>query len=141
MPDSKPSDKDAKDTEAPPEERISYLEKELENTKKDLRRITENLFGTVAILCLPLNHTTRIEYGMKQLEPLPNNVLSQIIKTFVKEGKNSDMPFEQVISPIVSILGFERAWKILSKETIKNYYGNWAVHTWEEMAEKYPCEE
>lgn len=140
MSDSKSSDKDEKDI-VPPEERISYLEKELENTKKDLRRITENLFGAVAILCLPLNHATRIEYGMKQLEPLPNNALSQIIKTFVKEGKNAELPFEQIISPLVSILGFERAWKILSKETIKNYYGDWAVHMWEEMAKKYPCED
>jgi hypothetical protein len=129
------------DEDIPTEERVSFLEKELEGVMKEIKRMTETLFGTIAILCLPLSKGKRIEYGFKQLRLLPNDILVLIIKTYLEESKNSDLTFAEAVSPIINMLGFERAWKILPASTIKGIYGDWAVHEWEEMAEKHSCEE
>ncbi len=40
---------------------------------------------------------------------------------------------------MVRVLGFERLWKILERETIQEYYGEWALSKWEEMAKAHSC--
>ena len=126
--------------EVPIEERVSYLEKELINSRKQIEELYEELMGTITILCLPLNKGRRLELGFKQIKKLPNNALQMIIKRYVIESKKMDLSFDEMINPVVSVLGFERSWKLLSSESIMEIYGEWAVGKWEEMAKAHPCE-
>jgi len=130
---------DPKDT--PIEERVSYLEKELTSSRKQIEKLYEELLGTITILCLPLNKTRRLELGLKQVEKLPNNPLKMIIQRYVIESKKIDLSFDEIINPIVSVLGFDRAWKLLPSETIREIYGEWASAKWEEMGRNHTCEE
>ena len=123
------------------EERVSDLEKELKTTQKQIIRLTEELMGTITILALPLSNVRKLELGFTSIRDLPNKPLKIIIHRFVIESKNSDLNFDEMITPIVSVLGFERAWKLLSREIIKETYGDWALGKWEEMAKSHPCEE
>jgi len=127
--------------EIPMEERVSDLERELKNTRQQIQELTQELMGTVTILCLPLSDGRRLELGFKQIERLPNNILKMIIQRYVKESKLSDLSFDTMITPLVSVLGFERAWKVLSREIIKEIYGEWALGKWDEMAKSHPCED
>jgi len=125
----------------PIEERVSYLEKELTSSRKQIEKLYEELLGTITILCLPINKTRRLELGFKQVEKLPNNPLKMIIQRYVIEGKKIDLSFDEIVNPIVSVLGFDRAWKLLSSETIRENYGEWAQSKWEEMGRNHTCEE
>ena len=122
-------------------EAIEYLEKELTSSRKQIEKLYEELLGTITILCLPLNKTRRLELGLKQVEKLPNNPLKMIIQRYVIESKKIDLSFDEIINPIVSVLGFERAWKLLPSEIIKENYGEWAEAKWEEMGKNHSCEE
>lgn len=122
-------------------ERLSDLERDLKSMQKQIERLTQEFMGTITILCLPLADGRRIELGFKQIQQLPNKILSVIIRTYISEGKHNDLSFDFLIAPMVNILGFERAWKILSRETIKEFYGEWALSKWDEMAKSHPCEE
>lgn len=127
--------------DVPLPERVSYLEDELKSTKKQLLNLTEELMGTITILCLPLPRGRRLELGFKQISKIPDNILKLIVERYVIEAKNSDLSFDDMISPVVSVLGFERSWKILTISTIRKNFGEWAVGKWEEMAKNHPCEE
>ena len=97
--------------------------------------------GTITILCLPLQKGRRLELGFKQISKIPNSILTVILERYVIESKNSDLNFDEMINPVVSVLGFERAWKILTKTTIRKNYGDFAIMRWEEMAKSHSCEE
>lgn len=128
-------------SEAPIKERVNDLERDLQNTQKQITRLTQELMGTVTILCLPLTDSRKIELGFKQVEQLPNNVLKVIVKKYVEESKHSDLSFDAMVTPVVGVLGFERAWKVLTRDTIKEVYGDWSLGKWDEMAKSHPCED
>ena len=126
---------------APPDsERIEYLEGELKAVKKQIESLTEQLFGSITILCLPLPRGKRLELGFKQVERLPNGVLNVIVKRYISESRTSDLSFEEMLSPLVAVFGFERAWKIIGIDHLRDTYGDYAVLRWEEMAKSHPCE-
>lgn len=129
------------DKEIPLDERVTDLERDLKNSQKQIEKLTQELMGTITILCLPLSEGRRLELGFKQISELPNNILGIIIDRYVKESKHSDLSFDSMVTPLVSVLGFERAWKVLTREKIKDEYGDWALSKWDEMAKSHPCEE
>jgi hypothetical protein len=129
------------DPEVPLEERVAYLERELTTSQKQITNLSQELLGTITILCLPLSQSKRLEIGFKLLRELPPKILEVIVKRYVQESKSADLNFDGMISPIVNMLGFERAWKILSRETIKDSYGDWALGRWDEMAKSHECED
>ena len=131
----------SKDSETPIDERVSDLERDLETTQKQITKLTQELMGTITILCLPLTNSRKLELGFRQVEQLPNNILKVIVRRYVNESKHSDLSFDLMVTPLVSVLGFERAWKILTRETIKEVYGEWSLGKWDEMAKNHPCEE
>jgi len=131
----------SEDSKVPIDERVSDLERELLNTQKQIVKLSEELMGTITILCLPLSNSRKLELGFKQIEQLPNNILRIIIVRYIKESKHSDLSFDTMITPVVSILGFERAWKVLTRETINEVYGEWALGKWDEIAKSHPCED
>lgn len=126
--------------DAPAGERIAYLEEEIKAIKKQVRSLTEQVLGSVAILCLPLPQGKRLEIAFKQIENLPNGVLEVIVRRYVSESRTSDLSFDDMLSPVVGVLGFERAWKIIDKSHLSKTYGDYAVLRWEEMAKSHPCE-
>lgn len=128
-------------TEIPLEEKVSYLEDELKSTQKQIMNITQELMGTVILLCLPLSKGRRLELGFKQIRKIPDAILKTIIETYVGESKHSDLNFDEMISPVVTMLGFERSWKILPTEIIRKYYGDYSAAKWMEMAKDHNCEE
>lgn len=130
-----------KDDKVPISEKVKFLEEELKSTKKQLLNLTEELMGTITILCLPLPRGRRLELGFKQIGKIPNDILKVILERYVLESKNSDLSFDEMINPMVSVLGFERTWKILSIPTIRKNYGEYAVAKWEELAKNHACEE
>ena len=126
---------------APPDsERIARLEEELKTVKRHIESLTEHLFGSITILCLPLPRGKRLELAFKQVERLPNGVLSVIVKRYISESRASDMSFDEMLSPPVAVFGFERAWKIIGIDHLRETYGDYAVLRWEEMAKNHPCE-
>ena len=128
-------------TDVPIEERVAYLERELTTAQKQISNLTQELLGTITILCLPLSQSKKLEVGFKLISELPPKILEVIVKKYVQESKNVDISFDTMISPIVNILGFERAWKVLSRETVKDSYGEWALSKWDEMAKSHKCED
>ena len=129
------------DNDAPASERIVHLEEEVKALKKQVRSLTEQVLGSVAILCLPLPQGRRLEIAFKQIENLPNSVLGIILKRYISESRTSDLSLDAMLSPVVGVLGFERAWKIIEAGHLRETYGDYAVLRWEEMAKSHPCEE
>ena len=121
-------------------ERIRLLEGELKAIRKQIETLTEELFGSIAILCLPLSRNRRLELGFKQIGRLPNGVLRVIVKRYMAEGRASDIAFDEMVGPVVAAFGFERAWKIISAGDLRDAYGDYAVLRWEDMAKAHPCE-
>lgn len=130
----------AKNGDLPASERIAYLEEELKMMKKQARSLTEQILGSVVILCLPLPQGKRLEIAFKQIEILPNSVLGVIARRYILESGASDLSFGAMLSPLVGVLGFERAWKIVEMDHLRGAYGDYAVLRWEEMAKGHPCE-
>ena len=131
----------SEDRKVPIDERVSDLEKDLKNTQKQIIKLSEELMGTITILCLPLTDSRKLELGFKQVEQLPNKILNVIIRRYIMESKHSDLSFDTMITPVVSVLGFERAWKVITREIINDVYGEWALGKWDEMAKSHPCED
>ena len=126
---------------APPDsERMAYLEEELKALRKEVKSLTEHLLGSITILCLPLSRSRRLELGFKQVEHLPNSILTMIAERYISESRTSDLNFDDMLSPLVAVFGFERAWKIISIDHLRDTYGIYAVLRWEEMAKSQPCE-
>ena len=109
--------------------------------KKQVESLTEQLFGSITILCLPLPRGRRLEIGFKQIGGLPNGVLGMIVKRYIAESRTSDLSLDEMLSPVVTVFGFERAWKIIGRDDLRDAYGEYAVLKWEEMAKSHPCEE
>lgn len=126
--------------DAPTSERIAYLEEELKAMKKQVRSLTEQVLGSVAILCLPLPQGKRLEIAFKQIENLPNRVLGVIVRRYITASRMGDLSLDDMLSPVVGVLGFERAWKIIEIDHLRETYGNYAILRWEEMAKSHPCE-
>ena len=126
--------------DAPTSERIAYLEEELKAMKKQVRSLTERVLGSVAILCLPLPQGKRLEIAFKQIENLPNRVLGVIVRRYITASRMGDLSLDDMLSPVVGVLGFERAWKIIEIDHLRETYGNYAILRWEEMAKSHPCE-
>ena len=127
--------------DTPIENKVEYIEQELKLMRREMIKLTEEFMGTITILCLPLTDSRRLELGFKQISELPNAPLKVIVRRYVMESKMSDLKFDDMVDPMVRMLGFERLWKILDAETIKNNYGDWALSKWQEMAKNHPCEE
>lgn len=87
------------DDSAPTSERIAYLEEELRAMKKQLESLTEQLFGSITILCLPLPRGRRLEIGFKQIGSLPNGVLGVIVRRYIAESRISDLSLDEMLSP------------------------------------------
>ena len=45
-----------------------------------------------------------------------------------------------MIDPMFLVFGFERLWKILDTETIREFYGEWALGKWDAMGKSHKCE-
>lgn len=71
------------------------------------------MLGSVAILCLPLPQGRRPEIAFRQMESLPNAVLGAILRRYISESRAGGLIFDAVLSPVVGVLGFERARKII----------------------------
>ena len=126
--------------DAPPDgERIVYLEGELKAIKQ-LESLTEQLYGSITILCLRLPRGKRLGLGFKPVELLPNGTLAVIVKRYILESRTSDLNFDGVLIPLVAVFGFERAWKIISVGHLRDAYGDYAVLRRGEMAKSRPCE-
>ena len=123
------------------EERIKILEDGFENARKQTERLVEQLMGMITILCLPMSPTKKLEFGFKTIEKLPNQILKIIIRRYVEESKKIDIKFDDMIDPMFLTFGFERLWKILNRETIREFYGEWALSKWETMGKSHKCEE
>ena len=128
-----------KDDAPPDSERIAYLKGELK-VMKQLESLTEQLFGSITILCLLLPRGKRLGLGFKQVERLPNGTLAVIVKHYILESRTSDPNFDYVLIPLVAVFGFERAWMIIGIGHLRDAYGDYAVLRREEMAKSHPCE-
>ena len=129
-----------KNGDMPDSERIAYLEEEMKSMGKQVRSLTEQILGSVVILCLPLPRGKRLEIAFKQIENLPNGVLGIIVRRYITESRTSDLSFDDMLGPVVAAFGFERAWKIIEANQLRETYGDYAVLRWEEMAKSHPCE-
>ena len=129
-----------KNGDMPDSERIAYLEEEMKSMGKQVRSLTEQILGSVVILCLPLPRGKRLEIAFKQIENLPNGVLGIIVRRYITESRTSDLSFDDMLGPVVAAFGFERAWKIIEANQLRETYGDYAVLRWEEMAKRHPCE-
>lgn len=127
--------------ETPLDTRVEDLETDLRNTKKQVEMLTEQLMGTLTILCLPMPTGKKLEFGFKMLEKLPNHILKVIVKRYVSESKFIDLKFDEMVDPMYRTFGFERLWKILDGETIREVYGEWSLARWQEMAKTHQCED
>lgn len=129
-----------KDDAPPDSEQIAYLEGELKAVKTQLESLTERLFGSITILCLPLPRGKRLKLGFKQVGRLPNGTLAVIVNRHISENRTSDLNFDDMLSPLVAVFGFERAWMIVCIDHLRDTYGDYEVQRWEEMAKRHPCE-
>ena len=116
--------------EIPLEERVDLLTSSIENAGKQMERLTEQLMGTIVILCLPMTSAKKLEFGFKSIEKLPNHILKIIIRRYVEESKKADMKFDEMVDPLFLVFGFEKLWKLLDRETIKEFYGEWALNSY-----------
>jgi len=123
------------------EERIDIIQSSLENAGKQMERLTEQLMGTIVILCLPLSSTKKLEFGFKAIEYLPTHILRIIIRRYIEESKKADVKFDDMIDPMFLVFGFEKLWKMLDNETIRKFYGEWAQSKWETEGQKHKCDE
>ena len=128
-----------KDDAPPGGERIAYLEGELK-AMKQLESLTEQLFGSITILCLRLPCGKRLDLGFKQAERLPNGTLPVIVKRYILESRASDLNFDDALIPLVAVFRFERAWKIIGIDHLRDAYGDYVVLRREAMAKSRPCE-
>lgn len=129
-----------KDDALPDSKRIAYLEGELKAMKKQLESLTEQIFGSITILCLPLPRSKRLELGFKQAERLLNGTLPVIVGRYISESRTSDLNFGDVLILLVAVFGFERAWEIIGIDHLRDTYGNYGVLRREVMARSHPCE-
>ena len=106
-----------------------------------MERLTEQLMGMIVILCLPLPSTKKLEFGFKAIEKLPRHILKIIIRRYMEESKKADVKFDEMIDPMFLVFGFEKLWRLVESETIREFYGEWSQSKWEEMGQKHKCEE
>jgi len=65
--------------------------------------------------------------------------LKIIIRRYVEESKKVDMKFDDMIDPLFIVFGFERLWKLLDSETIREFFGEWALNKWNEIGKNHEC--
>lgn len=128
------------DEELTIEERLKILEDGFEGARKQTERLVEQLMGMITILCLPMSHNKKLEFGFKTIEKLPNSILKIIVRRYVEESKKIDIKFDDMIDPMFLVFGFERLWKVLDRETVREFYGEWALNKWDIMGKSHKCE-
>lgn len=123
------------------DERVRDIEFGLKNAQRQFERITESLLGSITILCLPLATTKRLEIGFNLIKKLPDDILKLIIKRYLSEGKQSELKFDDLVNPMIRVFGFERLWKLLDQEVLRETYGEWELNKWLEMGKHQKCED
>lgn len=123
------------------DERLQILEDGFESARKQIERLVEQLMGMITILCLPMSANKKLEFGFKTIESLPNHILKIIIRRYIEESKKIDMKFDDMIDPMFLVFGFERLWKVIDRETIREVYGEWALNKWDVMGKNHKCED
>lgn len=129
-----------KDGALPDSDLVAYLEDEPKATKKQVKSLTGRLFASITILCLPLPRGRRLKLGLKQVECLPNGILTVIARRCISESRTSDPNFDGMPGPLAVVLGFERAWNTVSIDHLRDTYGSYAALRREETAKSQPCE-
>lgn len=123
------------------EERLDLLTQSIENAGKQMERLTEQLMGTIVILCLPMSSTKKLEFGFKAIEKLPSHILKIIIRRYIEESKRVDLKFDDMIDPMFVVFGFEQLWHLVDRETIREFYGEWALNKWDTLGKSHKCED
>lgn len=123
------------DDDIPVDVRIEWLEEELDGMKGQVRSLVEQMPGIIAILCLPLPRGRRLEIAFRGMENLPNAALGAIVKHYISESRMSGLSLDDALSPVVEVLGFERARKIIRASHLRETYGDHAALRWEKMGE------
>jgi hypothetical protein len=89
---------------------------------------------------LSISTKRRLEIGFNLIKSLADETLKSIIGRYVSEASKSELTFDDIIDPLVRVIGFERAWKILARKMIRETFGEWALARWLEMAKTHACE-
>lgn len=118
---------------APTDARIACLEAELGAVKDQIRSLAEQVPGIIAILCLPLPRASRLEITFRQMEDLPNDALGAIVKRYISESRMSGLGLDDMLIPVVNVLGSERARDIIDANHLRETYGDCAALRWEGM--------
>lgn len=66
---------------------------------------------------------------------MPNAALGAIVKHYISESRMSGLSLDDALSPVVEVLGFERARKIIRASHLRETYGDHAALRWEKMGE------
>ncbi len=122
------------------EEKIETLKHEIELIHREVRRRNDEMLGYLTVLCLPMSTKRRLEIGFNLIKSLADETLKSIIGRYVSEASKSELTFDDIIDPLVRVIGFERAWKILPLKMIRETFGEWALARWLEMAKTHACE-
>jgi hypothetical protein len=85
----------------------------------------------------------KLEVGFKLLvnSRLDDTVLKDIIGRYLSECAKNDLSFDSSIEPMIESMGFERLWKIMDKERLKEHFGEWSLYRWTELARGHKCED
>ncbi len=118
---------------APTDARIASLETELGAVKDQVRSLAEQVPGIIAALCLPLPRASRLEMTFRYMEKLPNDALGAIVRRYISESRMAGLSFDDMLIPVVNVLGFERAWEIIEANHLRETYGGHAALRWEGM--------
>jgi hypothetical protein len=125
------------------EERISDLERNFEALFKSINRRNQELVGQLLTLSLPMSNKRRLETTALILKTinLDDAILKSIFLRYFNEGIKSDLKFEDLIEPLINTLGFEKLWKIIDKEIIRERFGIVAESKWLAFEKQYPCKD
>jgi hypothetical protein len=123
------------------EERIRNLELGQETMQRYLPRISQELLGYLLILSLPMSDRRRLELTSALLNKikLDDATLGLILLRYFNEGKLSDFGFDDIINPLVKTFSFDRLWKVVDVEQVREIFGEMAVARWNELERYSPC--
>jgi hypothetical protein len=132
---------DKVDDELNTEDRIKNLEMSQEALSKYLLRVNQNMLGYLLILSLPMTTKRRLELTSSLLNSisLDDLVLRDVLIRYLHEGRLGEINFEQLLEPLVKVFGFDRLWKMIKVEDVREIFGEMAVIRWLELEKHSPC--
>ena len=132
---------DTNEDEASLDQRVTDLEINFKALFNSISRRNQELLGYLLVLSLPMSDKRRLETTTSilkttKLEPV---VLKEILLRYFKEGIKSDLKFDDLIEPLINIIGFEELWKTITTEMIRELFGEVGVVKWIGYEKYYPC--